>query len=291
MKKIIKFIAIPCVFLGFLSCEDEDKARISPYENELKGAFFRTVDAGGVINRTDIAGSTFSITGELIAENTADVANIELMVQFVDRTTDGDPDTNDDNSIDPVLVKTADITSFNTNDNGFPEANFNVAITEATTALGLDLDLIDGGDQFLFLVVINMTDGRKFEKKNSGDSVTGELFFSSPMTYTGSVVCILPTPPTGDWVIEMTDSYGDGWDGALITVSIDGTDTDYTAVDFGTNHTINVPNGTTSLTFTYTPGSFESEHSFIIKAPSTNIVSEQGPGPTAGEITLNLCNE
>jgi len=284
-------IALPCIILGFMSCEDEDKARIAPYSDEIQGAFFRTVNAGGVINRTDIAGSTYSITGELVSNSAADVSNVEIMVEFVDRTTDGDPDTDDDKSIDAVLVSTADVASLTNNANGLPEASFSVSISDATTALGLDLGDIDGGDQFLFWVVINMADGTKYEKINSGDSVTGELFFSSPMVYTGSVVCILPTPPTGDWIIEMVDSYGDGWDGAFITATIDGTGTDYTATGTGTDHTINVPPGSTSLVFTYTPGAFESEHSYTIKAPSGNIVAQQGPGPTAGEITLNLCNE
>ncbi|EAQ99960.1 hypothetical protein [Maribacter sp. HTCC2170] len=291
MKRIIKLIALPCILLGFISCEDEDKARITPYADETQGAFLRTIDAGGVINRTDIAGSSYSITGELVAASNDDVSNVEIMVEFVDRTTDDDPGTNDDESIDPVLVASADVSTFVSNSNGLPETTFDIGISDATTALGLDLGDIEGGDQFLFWVVINMQDGTKFEKGNSGDSVTGELFFSSPMVYTGSVVCILPMPPAGDWIIEMVDSYGDGWDGAFITATINGTGTDYTATDFGTNHTVNVPQGSSSLIFTYTPGNFESEHSFTIKAPSGNIVSEQGPGPTAGEITLNLCNE
>jgi len=291
MKNILKLLSIACVLTGLMSCEDEEKARITPYEDELQGAFLRTVDAGGVINRTDIAGSTYAITGELVSAKKEDVSSVAIMVEFVDRTTDNDPSTDDDASIEAVLVATSDVSSLTTNSNGLPEASFSIPISEATTALGLDLASIDGGDQFLFWVVINMTDGRQFQKQNSGDSVTGELFFSSPMVYTGSVVCILPTPPTGDWIIEMVDSYGDGWDGAFITAIIDEVGTDYTATDFGTNHTINVPSNTASLSFTYTPGSFESEHSFIIKAPSGNLVSEQGPGPTAGEITLNLCNE
>lgn len=290
MRRILKYITIPCLLLvSAYSCEDEDKSPYIDYNQEETGAFFRTIDAGGTINKTNISGSEYSITGELVsaAGDGSDVTNVEVWVEFVDRTTDGG-----DDSVPSTLVTSADTSTFTTNENGLPQNTFNVSISSAIAAMGLDVDLIEGGDQFLFQIAINMTDGRTFTKENTGDSVTGELFFNSPMVYTGLVICVLPTPPTGDWVIEMNDSYGDGWNGASITVTIDGVDTVYTLDDgFNTSHTVNVPNGTQTLDFTYSPGAWESEVTYTISAPSGNIVAEDGPGPVVGVIALNLCNE
>ncbi len=292
MRKIIKLIALPCILLGFISCEDEDKMRLTEHSAEIKGAFFRTVSSGGTIDKNNIGGSSYSITGELVSENTADVSSIAIMVEFVDRSTDGDPDTDDDDSIDPILVKTANVSDLSANDNGLLEAAFDIGITDALTALGLDIALIDGGDQFNFWVVINMTDGRTFRKENSGNSVTGELFFSSPMVYTGAVVCLSAHNDVGDWALSMTDTFGDGWDGAKITVNIDGVFTEYTVTgDAGTNPVdviINIPVGTELFTFTYSSGSFEEEHIYTLTSPSGTKDLDEGPNPTPGEL-LNKC--
>jgi len=103
------------------------------------------------------------------------------------------------------------------------------------------------------------------------------------------VACIPVEPVTGDYVLDLEDTYGDGWDGAFITVTIDGTATDYT-IDSGStaNFTINVPAGTTELIFNYTPGNFESEHIWELLAPNGDTAAAGSPGP-GGEIVLNIC--
>jgi len=291
--------------VGFISCEDEDKARFPEHAEIEKGAIFRTVDNGGIINRTDIAGSTYTVTGELVSQG--DVANVSVLVQFVDRTTDGDPTTPDDNSTGPSLVETADVSTFTTNANGLPEKTFNIPIISALASLGLDVSLVDGGDEFVFLIEITMVDGRVFNLENTGASLTGELFFASPLAYTGLVVCLLPEPPSGDWVLNLIDTYGDGWQGSQVVATIDGVETPYIVPDFwgATNvggnfgdpaytnvtHTVNVPVGTSTLTFSYVAGDWPSEVEFTIFAPSGNVVATGGPSPVPGEIVLNLCNE
>ncbi len=305
MKKTIKYLLFPVLFIvSMISCEDEDKAPFITSDQELRGAFFRTIDFGGIINRTDIAGSVYSVTGELVSEgNGTDVSNVQMWVEFVDRNTDGDPATDDDESIASVLFDSADVSTFSTSANGFPQKTFDVSIADAMSTLGLELSKVEGGDQFLFQIAINMADGRSFSKENTGDSVSGELFFSSPMVYTGLVVCVLDSPPTGDWVIDMEDSYGDGWQGSAVVMSIDGVETNVEMLDFWTaglpysnifvadSQTINVPSSTSTLTFSWIAGDYPGECSFKIYAPSGNLVAEGGPGPLVGEIQLNLCNE
>jgi len=286
--------------VSFLSCEDEDKARFIEHADVEKGAIFRTVDFGGTINRTDIAGSTYSVTGELVSQG--DVANVAIWVQFIDRTTD-----DGDNSVAPALIETADVSTFSTNENGLPEKTFTVPIPAALSALGLDVALVDGGDQFVFLIYITMADGRVFNVENTGASLTGELFFASPLAYTGLVICVLETPPTGTFVLDLVDNYGDGWQGSQIGVIIDGVRTPYFLPDYwgstsvgGDPQTppymnaifnVDVPVGTSTLTFDYVAGDFPSECEFKIFGPSGFIIAAGGPSPLAGEIPLNLCNE
>jgi len=96
--------------------------------------------------------------------------------------------------------------------------------------------------------------------------------------------------PTGDYILDFEDSFGDGWDGAFIRVTIDGVSTDFTAFGFGTIHTVNVPDGTETLEFDYISGNFEGEHSYTITAPSGIVLNADGPGPTPGAILFNTCN-
>lgn len=109
-------------------------------------------------------------------------------------------------------------------------------------------------------------------------------------------VCELsPTNMVGDWVLDMQDSFGDGWDGAFVTFEIDGTGTDYDLDTYTTDGgstatvTITVPGGSTSLKFFYTAGSFESEHTFQIKGPNGVEVGDYGPAPSPGEFTIDAC--
>lgn len=310
MKRIVKYLILPCLLLvGFVSCEDEDKDPLAPYNELVKGAFFRTIENGGTINRTDVASSSYFVTGEVVSDNDnsdIDVSNVQMWVEFVDRTKDDDPNTPDDDSVEPTLFETADISIFSTNENSLPQYTFNVGISDAIDALGLDLNSVEGGDQFLFKIAISMSDGTVFNTDNTGDSVKGELFFASPMVYTGLVICILDTPPSGDWRITMQDSYGDGWQGSAVVTTIDGVDQSSSLPDFWTaglggavgdalysdgEVLVNVPSGTSTLTFSWVSGDYPSEATFEIYAPSGNLVATGGPSPEVGEIALNLCNE
>ena len=106
------------------------------------------------------------------------------------------------------------------------------------------------------------------------------------------MLCIPIVPFSGDYGISMQDSYGDGWNGASIRVTIDGVATDYT-IDDGSagSATVTVPDGTTTLLFEFISGAWDSEVTFIITTPSGAIGIEAGPSPIAGEIALFLCDE
>ncbi len=97
-------------------------------------------------------------------------------------------------------------------------------------------------------------------------------------------------PVAGEYVIEFIDSFGDGWDGASITVDIDGSATDYTLENGSEGEqAFTVPEGAMSLILTYNSGSFESEHSYVIVDPFGSDAASDGPGPNVGVIDLRVC--
>jgi hypothetical protein len=88
-----------------------------------------------------------------------------------------------------------------------------------------------------------------------------------------------------DYTLELFDSFGDGWNGSTLEVTILGNTTPFTIPPGGDQATYvvsatpNVP-----ITFTYNPGTFENEVSFNIIDPSGTTVYSDGPFPQTGEI-------
>ena len=99
-----------------------------------------------------------------------------------------------------------------------------------------------------------------------------------------------PAQMVGDWVLDMQDSFGDGWNGASVTFEVDGVGTDYTIAD-GTSgqETITVPGGTTSLKFFFNSGDWDSEVTFQLTAPNAVEVGSYGPSPSVGEFDVDAC--
>ncbi|PHR49086.1 MAG: hypothetical protein COA32_03290 [Fluviicola sp.] len=80
--------------------------------------------------------------------------------------------------------------------------------------------------------------------------------------------------------LEMFDSWGDGWNGGFLTVTIDGSATNYSASGTGTTVNIAYCDGQT-LELDYTSGSFEGENTYTISNPSATLFSD-GPSPQTG---------
>lgn len=107
------------------------------------------------------------------------------------------------------------------------------------------------------------------------------------------------------WNLEVTDLYGDGWNGGFITVEADGVSTDYAAEDLDgevnlaetQNIEFTIGNGS-DYTITYTGGGgtgagpgWESENQYSLTAPNGTVYAD-GPIPTEGVIVsgTNNCN-
>lgn len=92
-------------------------------------------------------------------------------------------------------------------------------------------------------------------------------------------------PNTGgpcNLTINMHDAFGDGWNGAFLTVTVNGVSNTYTmSTGSSLNYTIVIPAGAT-YDFSYTAGSWESEVSYEIVDCNGNTVFSDGPFPAAG---------
>lgn len=88
----------------------------------------------------------------------------------------------------------------------------------------------------------------------------------------------------------MQDSFGDGWNGAFITVAYDGVNqATYSAAGFGSSATFSVPEGV-QVTFTYSPGTWEAEVSYSISINGA-LVYGAGPSPPIGMVYSFTCSD
>ena len=86
-------------------------------------------------------------------------------------------------------------------------------------------------------------------------------------------------------IFSLHDSYGDGWNGAKLTVSFDdGTASQVLTIASGNNsatYTLEIHNGT-HVTLTWSKGSYDQECSFLVSYEGDAIIFQQGASPAAG---------
>ncbi len=288
MKKI--FSKIFLVGLGLttaISCSEPENVIYDVFDGVEYGAVLRTKDRVNTnFNLFDL-NSTFEIVVEQQDEQYGKLLdNVEVHMTYTDRKDDGV-----DNNRAETLVTTIPASSFTTSASGLPITTISVTFGEALTALGLSAGQYAGGDRITIRLELVLTDGRRFSAADASGSLQGS-YFASPYQYTAGILCIPATPFAGDYVIDMQDSYGDGWNGASIRVTIDGTSQDvFIATGSVGSETVTVPAGTSTLTFEFVSGSWDSEITCQIYTPSGALGAAIGPSPPVGEIALDLCNE
>ncbi len=315
MKKYNLYIlTLAGLMVLFNACKDEDLVILPEWES---GVHAYTIVADGSASdfkdqETDIP-ITFNMKWKSIdRENT--VNKIELFVLFNEPyiDLDGNPKTAAHGGDEGVLWATleggdvpanAEFTSFTiTQDEvyqlysgatyDYENGNGEVPVYANPDAPERDADTrpFIPGDTFSMRWVLYTDDGRMFDSWSP--SVCTE-FPEANCSINWSIVCAdaIANPP-GDYTIVFNDSYGDGWNGGAIRVVVDGTPTDYTLEDGSTQTlVITVPDGTSTLTFEYVSGDWDSEVTFTITSPKGNVISSAGPSPAAGELTLDLCLE
>ena len=190
---------------------------------------------------------------------------------------------------------------------GLPRADIAMTFGAAVSAMGLTSADYNPGDVIVVKLEVVLTDGRVYGADSAAGIITGG-FFSSPFQYNALLTC---SPAPGDYVVEMQDSYGDGWQSpGGIEVDIDGTivyatlcnawgdlvngcvnDTGNLTDNFGGTTTVTIPAGTASATWTYLGDSYPGEVTFQVYGPDGTMVYDSGADPGPGLLPIAVCAE
>ncbi|WP_143751844.1 hypothetical protein [Maribacter sp. 4U21] len=257
IRSILGFLVMAILFA---SCEDEDKNPLNLLElNNSKSPFVRIIVDEPIVAAGEIASSSLVAKVDALEDN---VASWQLAVS---RESGGV-------ASDTIVLTT--LTDF--------PSQISIPYTEIADALGISTDEISGGDFIRFLGTATGTDGTVVTFDNFSPNVTGQPEQRQAFNFIVLVKCspITDATLTGTWVIDMTDLFGDGWDGAFVTFEIDGVTTDYTfTAGSAANFEVDVPAGTSNLVISYTSGAFEEEHIYTIETPDGDVRGPFGPNP------------
>ena len=307
-SKIYFYTILSFTFL-FNSCQDESLISLPDWESAVHG--YAQLKAGSKDNFKNGDPSidlSFELKWKSIDKENI-VTNIDLYVTFSETFEDSDGNNKSvaHGGADGVLFKTIanppaenEYTSFTITQEDVYQLYQNKSYdygsgTESvfgnsfTTRNTTNKKFIPG-DSFSVNWVLTTEDGRVFDSWSP--SVCTE-FPEANCKKAWSVVCAETIEnPSGDYVITMQDSWGDGWNGAAVAVTIDGVVTNVT-IDDGSSgtQTISVPDGSSSITFDYVSGDYDSEVTFQIKSPKNNIIADVAAPPAVGAIKLDLCKE
>jgi len=244
-----------------------------------------------VVDRDSPTETTLNVNVEFddfLGQDTLD--SVDVYASFVDTSPVDDTDDGIDNPevevFEEIFLSNVPSSEFSKAENGKFNTDISLNIGDVMERIGITTEDIYGGDIFLMRLTLKVTTGDViYTSNNVGSKIQGSSAFLSPFRYSTSVVC---APPAGTWTIEMEDSYGDGWNGAKIVVNLNGEETDYTITEGSSGSgTVEVPEGSSALVFTFVSGDWDSEVTFNITSPS-GIVTSGGPTPTAGPIKLSV---
>lgn len=242
-------------------------------------------DKTGVNIAPTATNDEYSVEIRINDDNDGDLlSTLNVYREFIDRTIeDGDPNLSETETV----IETYDISSDLNLDEGARIIDFTLTLADL---FGGTLTLSDLGvnDEFNLRFEIETADGR---------IITTESPDTEYYVQINVLDCTLlnaDTPFPGEYTINFFDSFGDGWDGAKITVSIDGgTAQEYTLQNGSSGSAkFTVPEGATTLEVAYVPGNFESEHSYNITDPNGNQAAVDAGGalgPAEGEIGIAVC--
>jgi hypothetical protein len=284
-KQLNKIVLLLLSVIVISSCESDDKVIDQVFDGISYGAVLRKIEiTSGSYNLSDLNSAFSIIVEEQDEEYGALLSEVDVYVS---------------KGGNEALAKTVPASAFTIGDKGLPVAEISVTLGESITALGLGSNY-GVGDEFTIRLSVKLTDGREFSASSVSGSIEGS-YFASPFVYTSAILC---TPKPGDYVVDMQDSYGDGWQGDGIKVTFDGGPRDGEEVFIDmlssgsggpaccswteSTETLNVPEGTVGFAWEYTGDIFPGEVSFQIYAPDGSLLGSYA-AIGAGSLTILNC--
>lgn len=281
-------VYILLALIGMVSCSEDDKLTIDIQDSVERGAIIRTITNSPNSFTFDDPDSEWSLTmEEQDLEDGALLASVDVLLSYVDLTGNG---------VTAAETQLLNIpaSEFTFGVNGLPRTTISLTYDEALTTLGLPFDIAYAGDAINIRLILNLTDGRSFTNTDLTGTVSGGSFFSSPLNYRANIVCPPKAGTIGTWTVDMQDSFGDGWNGALLDVTIDDETTSFEVSEAqGTVNTetfeITADNETLSIIFR--SGDFDGEITFQVINPNNTVIIDQGPNPTVDTEFLDYCSD
>ena len=298
MKNIFKLLFASLFIVNF-SCHDSDNVIDGVLDYET-GAVLRTISIdNSVLNSSDPTSAFMATVEEQDEADGALLSEIRVNAMFRDLSPDNGT------TVAEAFVYSIPASETTVGPVGLPRADIAMQFGDAVAAMGLTSADYSPGDVIVVKLEVVLTDGRVFGPDSAAGIITGG-FFSSPFQYNALLTC---SPAPGDYVVEMQDSYGDGWQSpGGIEVNIDGTivnatlcnawgdlvsgcvnDTGDLTNNYGGAATITIPAGTESATWTYTGDSYPGEVTFQVYGPDGSLVYDSGSDPGPGLLPIAVC--
>ncbi|MDG2371558.1 MAG: hypothetical protein P8L83_02995 [Flavobacteriaceae bacterium] len=295
MKKIITLFSL---LLITVSCQEPETTINDVLDNYVTGAVLRGWNPAGDYNY--FAPSTSVFTVELEEHDEQNGALMQDVQVFVALNGQGE-----------VLLRTLTPSDFTTGPTGLPRHNLTVSLGDAISALGLSSSQYSGGDTINIRLQLNLTNGISYTNTDAASSLTGS-YFKSPYIYNMVIKCIPTGAVAGNYTVNMIDSYGDGWNGGYVSVTVDGVESKIGIPDYwgdfpelepellwtpgsysSSSYTLNIPSSATTMSFAWVKGAWDSEVSYTIifnngvGGPDQTAISESYPD--AGVKVLSVC--
>jgi len=194
-----------------------------------------------------------------------------------------------------VLARTVSRSEMYDGPVGLPRMDISMSLTEAGGLVGG----YQGGNTIIHRMVLKLTDGRTFSTESVSGSLT-QSYFKSPFQYRKTITCFMEagivSAVPGLYTVNMTDSWGDGWNGAAVVMTLDGVDYS-TSFNSGSADTIvfEVPAGSSTMGFKFVAGAWDSEVDFNIVfskldgSNSQTALPNVGASPATGYYALSVC--
>jgi hypothetical protein len=296
MKHIIKIFLATIIVFSLNSCEDSDQVVDQVVADTEAGAILRTIsdDSNSNVLNSSNPASFWSQVVEAQDDEGGIMESVSIYVSIRDLTPNNgvtDPSR--------ALIKTIPAADFTSGPVDLQRATMTATFGEATAAMGLSDTDYEPGDLFVFDLELNLTDGRTYGANDAAGIITGG-YWASPYKYNAALVC---SPKPGGYTVDMQDSYGDGWQGDGIKITLTdaaGVDTvvyadmlSFSTPPFNYNEdtvVINVPEGTDLAIWDYTGDSYPGEVSFQVYAPDGTLLLSIGQDEgTPGLIPVTNC--
>ena len=194
-----------------------------------------------------------------------------------------------------VLARTVSRSEMYDGPVGLPRMDISMSLVEAGGLVGG----YQGGNTIIHRMVLKLTDGRTFSTESVSGSLT-QSYFKSPFQYRKTITCFMDagivTAVPGLYTVNMTDSWGDGWNGASVVMTLDGVDYSTSfATGSADTKVFEVPAGSSTMGFKFVAGAWDSEVDFNIVyskldgSNSQTALPNVGASPPTGYYALSVC--